>query len=145
METRQRIVEHYEDVKASLEKELQHLKEVPIEKFVWAILSHINKKENPKLLGQEFLAWGYAKNLFYPKSTGNKYLWHLCVFLDWDKTARKDHDMNNHMSISGKKDVHAKDIKDAERHALELLGDYPDAISDEAKEEIGIYINRPAT
>ena len=145
MEIRERIVKDYEEIKASLETDVSHLKGLLVEKFVWAILLHKNKKENPKMLAQEFLAWGYAKNIFYPKSLGKKILWHLCVFLDWKNTSEKDHDMNNHMSIAGKKEVKKEDIKGAEGHVLELLGDHPGALSSEAIEDILGPQPKPAT
>lgn len=146
-ETRKRVKGMYDVLKARLSGDLKHLAELKIEQFVWSIILDINKREDPKLLWSEFLAWGYAKNILYdPENTnGQKFLWVLCVFIDWSKNSRKDHDMLNHMSIAGKKDEKELLLQDAERHVTELMGDHPDALSDEAKEDIGVYTNRPAT
>ena len=53
--------------------------------------------------------------------------------------------MNNHMSIAGKKEVKKEDIKGAEGHVLELLGDHPGALSSEAIEDILGPQPKPAT
>ena len=135
-ETRKRIRGMYDNLKPRLSDDLKHLADLPIDKFALAILMVVNKKENPKLLWNEFLAWGYGKYIFYPKSSGKKFLWHLRVFIDWDKSAREDHDMANHMAIAGKKDEEEVLLKDAENHARELLGDNPGALSPEAIEDI---------
>ena len=94
MEIRERIVKDYEEIKASLETDLSHLKGLLVEKFVWAILLHKNKKENPKMLAQEFLAWGYAKNIFYPKLFN-----HPGLRTPLQRRRNINHNIPNHLKI----------------------------------------------
>lgn len=145
---RERADDLYQPLKKSIWEtgELKHFQKQRVEMFTFNVIWEMDNRRNPTSLTQEFLTWGYKMGYFKKDSFAKKdVVWKICVFIDWKQEGEGHHDLNNHMVLAAQKPVTKKMLEEAAQHALELLGDNPEALSDEAKEDIMGASPQPAT
>ncbi len=137
---RERTDELYQPLKNKIwgdNGELKHFQKQKAEMFAFNIIWEMDRSRNPTPLTQEFLTWGYKMGHFTRDNFAKKdVLWKICVFIDWKENGEGYHDINNHMVLAAQKSVTKKMLEEAAKHALELLGDDPESLSNEAKEDI---------